>query len=400
MSKEHRSKTSKLLIACFILTGIIAIFVLVMCLYIPCNYSTVNNRDLVKKITNELTNNGEGIKASDLPINIQNGTDTELKSNYSYLKTYSDERLLELSELQELGVLDNAVPVDDLWAIYNTYYLDEYQSNVDWLRNLGIWYDNLNTTEVEHTCNDVNCPFVRNLSHILNYDVQTIINSNAHNAYHMQLEEAEAGYNLDDTSWHLIYESYILSSPEFIKELTIHCCSINQTLAENVELSNWAFYGNKFLVNWQLGHISYNVTFKDNIADALKYFNILMDEKVIDEKILQYVPNTFKAYGTDADGINVGDTQIVNITGVDNVNEWLKNRHNVKTSILNSEKFIDCGYTTIYWEIENIEHIDNIPTYDELMSNEEWKKEQLHKLAEQSFWELVSQQKDAQSTEE
>ena len=38
------------------------------------------------------------------------------------------------------------------------------------------------------------------------------------------------------------------------------------------------------------------------------------------------MPNTFKAYGTDADGINVGDTQIVNITGIDNVNEWLKNK--------------------------------------------------------------------------
>lgn len=392
VAPEKKKNHIKLKILSFIITGL----TVSTTMYMPINYSTFVNNFIIKDIETNLTGEVGGIVASEENIKIES-TDYDIISSSKYILNLAEKALTTLEAHQELGLLKTNINVRDLWSIYYKYYADKYNKNLQLFEQLVLWYNNLqkiDTENYENICNSKECLFVNELSNIMEIDYNTIINSNAHKAYHLQLEQSVNQLVLTEDDLHIAYETYILTNPEYIKSVKLNLTLLNQKLIdEKPNLCDWAVFGNDHLVRMQLGNIKYKQEFSgEQLTELLKYIDLTLDEKVLSKAILPYVPNTFLAFSTDSNGFNSIDTSVINITGVENLEEWLLEHNNTsinkKQPVLKSNRLLNYGYAQLYWEIERIQHIENIPTFEQVTTDTELMKNIKLRLVEQTVWQM------------
>lgn len=388
--KKKLSKTAKLNIIQFSVIGII----LIVALYIPVKYSTAANNRIINKMTDAITGEVGGIMASNVDVGIE-GYDYKVKSSQTYIMEQGDEQLNRLKRYQELGVLETNVDLDDLWAVYYAYYSDNYRENLELYKQLTMWFSELQKKDAEGfecTCTGEDCLFVSELSDIVAIDINELKKSNAHTVYHKQVAESEQTLELTDKELQQAYEAYIITNPEYVDELVLNFTCINNNIIENSpRIGNWALNGKDWLVRWCLGNIKYTKTFyKAEVAELMKYIDFTTDDGLITDEIVALVPNALLSFGVDKDGLSTGNTTIVNVTNVENLEEWLKDvditapYKNINTDA----QFIDCGYAQLHWEIEHIDYMNNLPTFEELKENEEWVKATRTRLIEQAIWQM------------
>ena len=363
--------------------------------HIPFKYSTWIEGQYIKELESSIIGTVGGVATTNDELSIE-GISYKIVSGETYVTNQAEQKLKELDELKDLGILKTNSNMRDLWSMYYAYYAEEYKENIELFERLILWYSGLQTTNCEGYelhCNDDNCTFVTELSTIMTETADSIRNSNAHKVYHKQLEESAESISLTEDELKLAYETYILTNTNYIKSVTLDFALINNKLASEKQTANWALYGNENLVRWQLGDIRYSKTFNslETIKTLSKYIDLTLDEQLLNSSILQYVPNTALMLGMDEDGFETDDTRIVNITGVENVEEWLLNFDTSKKlqSISMKNTKVDVGYANIFWSITNVQHIDNIPTYESLSQNSAWIKELKETVTEQTIWQML-----------
>lgn len=366
--------------------------ILGLALYTPVKYSTAATSSIVRQLTDAITGTLGGIAASTEEVELE-GYDFNVKSSQNFIMENGDKQLDYLERFAELGILDSNVTIDDLWAIYYTYFSEDYAANIGLYQQIVAWYSNLDKEdngEYVNTCVNENCKFVQEMGNIIALDTDSIINSNAHATYHNQVAQSEQSIELSEEDMHQVYESYILTTPEHIDNLTIRFTLLNQRLLEEKpDLANWALNTDSMIVNCLLGKIKYSVKFDStDIAEVMRYINTALDDAIITDEIVAYVPNSLLSYGVDADGLSTGITTVVNVTGVENLEEWLKNYKpgTYYKNITTDEQFIDLGFAKLYWDIESIDYADNIPTYEQCMSDTDWLLKVRTDLVEQAVW--------------
>lgn len=387
-----------------ILLTIVLIGLVIGLSVIPIKYSTVNNKRTIAKLTDTLIKcqeglmDGEyGIIASDRPVEVE-GSDYNVISSADYITSTSAYKTEQFNRLKDLGILKSNVNPKDLWTIYAGYAYDIYNKNMPIFNRISLWYSALqeeDTSGYMHDCDGTECPFVQEVSSVLEETEDAIKNSNAHKAYHKSIESAAAQLELSDDELKQVYEAYVLTSAELVKDITLKFTVLNTQLQESKLFANWAAHGNRLLVNSMLGNISYKKTFTGNeIVELYKLITVTDDVKAISTDVAELVPITLFQLGING-VVSTGGTTITNVSDVENLEEWLEEHdpNKVKTvkqdDVLTTNRLIDIGYGQIYWEIESINHLDNIPTYDECKNNQEWLFSIRKSLTEQSVWQVI-----------
>lgn len=367
--------------------------ILCIALYTPFTYSTLANNRIIKHITDAITEEYGGIVASSNPVEVE-GYDFKVKCSQDYIMENGDEQLAYLERFKELGILKTNVDIDDLWAVYYTYYSSDYNDNIELYQQLVAWYSGLNEADngdATHTCDGKNCKFVNEMQTFLLETKENIITSNAHLTYHVQIAESAAQLALTETELQQAYEAYILSSPQFIDKLVVDFTVLNQTLlTNNIKLANWAINSDEKIVNTLLGEIKYTTEFNStDCKEVLRYIETTLDEEIITDEIVEYVPNALMAYATGSSGISTGNTTIVNITNVENIEEWLAENEGYTQykDAATDVQFIDLGYAQLHWDISSIDYVENIPTFEECSTNAEWVNTIRNQLVEQAVWQ-------------
>lgn len=393
-SKEKDSKVKKTRFIS-VRTLIWLIFVLVstaFILYMPLKYSTIRNNSIVKRLTDAITGEQGGIVASNIEQEVE-GYDYKVKSSQDFIMEQGDKQLNILKRCKELGILKTNVNIDDLWAIYYAYYSDDYNANLGLYMQLIAWFSDLqkeDNTGFEHYCLGDNCAFITELEDIVALDRNALIKSNAHSTYHRQINESMAELQLTEEDLQQVYEAYILTNPEYVESMTINFTLLNIDVCDkNEALANYILNSNAKYINLLFGNVKYSTTLdKTQVAEAMKYIDFTADSSIINDEILPLVPNAVRSYGI-SNGLSTESTTIINITGVEDVEEWLK-QNNSKTplkSVSTDTQFIDCGYAKLHWDIKNIDYVDNIPTLEELRQDTEWKNDMYFRLIEQAVWQ-------------
>lgn len=370
------------------------IVALIMILTVPIKYSTIANNKIIKKLVSVIEGGYGGIVASNIPIDIE-GYDFDLKASQYYIMDSGDKDVATLKRCAELNLLQTNINIEDLCTIFYAYYADEYNANLSLYKQIGAWYSELEANDNGTyilKCNNTKCKFVREISSILDLDAETITNSNAHCTYHNQVEKSLEDLELSDNELQQVYEAYILTNHEYIREMSLDFTIIHQDLLMKKEkLSNWILNTDSRLVRFLFGDVKYSVNVsKENLAEVLNYIDFAKDEEIITDEILPLVPLAVQSYGVSPMGLHTDSTTVINISDIDNVEEWLKGNHDkhVYKSVTTDEQFIDCGFAKLFWDIKNISYIDNIPTLDELLSDSNWLKEQKIALIEQAVWQM------------
>ena len=378
-----------------ICAGIIVVLLVVV--IFSSTFSTVRIAGDMTAMENMLTDNGQGILSSDQPIAVTDNT--SIKSSYDYMITQGDIMLEDWKNMQELGLFSKNIDGSTLWSIYYTLCITTYQENSGWYTGIANWYDSLEETNTDKitTCKDENCRFIAELSSILNYSIDELINSNAHNVYHAQLDESIAAIELTDADWTSAYEAYLISSPEFIESITLKSTLLIPEVQKHPKLANWAAYGNIHCVRWLLGDIAKIITYteQEDIKQLLNYIDITQDAQVLSGTIIQYAPNLLLLYGRDELSLDLGDTYIQNITNIEDIDAWLEKQAKSKKQyedVTTSDKRIDIGCGVLYWDLLSIKHVEELPTFDEMMNNTAWKQETLYAVTEATFWQMVYDQ--------
>ena len=347
----------------------------------------------ITDIENILTNNGDGISASDTPIEVTENV--SVKPSVDYLNTEGGQMLDDWLKLQNLKLFTSHIDNKSLWSLYYTYSYNDYHENLSWMKGVANWYDQLNNdteTECTTTCNDPNCQFCKELDRILDADLEEILNSHAHQVYHAQLQQSIDSTELSEEDWYATYSAYIISEPSFIKSLTLKTVLVNNRLQKNETLSNFAYYGNKALVKGLFGGIVKTNTYtkQSDIEQILDIVDLTADEDTLDRQIIDVAPELLITYGNLGKAIDLGDTYVQKIEGTDDVEEWLKTKDELRyKNVLDIDKVLDIGCALLYWDVESIEHIEKLPTFEEMMNDEEWKNEMLYKIVENAFWNSV-----------
>lgn len=364
-----------------------------MSMHIPFTYSTFAHKRIVNQLTSAITSEYDGIVASTNEVEVE-GYNYNVKSSQDFIIEHGDEQLDYLARFEELGMLKSGVDVDDLWAVYYTYFSEDYAANINLYQQIVAWYSVLedeDNGDYINTCAGEDCRFVDEINSIIALDKQAIIDSNAHATYHKQVAESEQVMELTDEDMQQLYETYLLTHPEFVDSIAFDFTLVNQLLlTEKPDLANWALNYDKFPVEFLLGNIKYSAQFSgEQVAEIFRYMNTALDDEIITDEIVAYVPKSLLAYGVDADGLSTGITTIVNITGVENVEEWLKNNKSIThyKDITTEEQFIDLGFAKLFWDIKSIDYADNIPTYEELTARPEWVQKIRTDLVEQAVWQ-------------
>lgn len=369
----------------------LALVALGILLYTPMKYSTVVSNSIVKEMTEAITGEQGGIVASNIEHEVE-GYDYKVKSSQDFIMEQGDKQLNILKRCKELNILDTNVNIDDLWAIYYAYFSDDYNANLGLYSQLTAWYSDLqnsDSTGYEYTC-DNNCSFVTELSPIVAVEKNALKSSNAHAVYHKQIDESIASLEITEAELQQLYEAYLLTNPEYVESITLDLTLLHTDLTEkNKPLADWALNTNNFLVNWLLGDIKNTITLnKAEVAEVMKYIDFTEDSSIITDEIVILVPNAVRSYGIEM-GLDTGNTTIVNITGVEDIEKWLSENGN-KTSVKNTatdNKFIDCGFARLYWDIIDIDYVDNIPTLEQLSKDPAWVNEVYFRLMEQAVWQ-------------
>ena len=367
--------------------------VLCIALYTPFTYSTLANNRIVKELTKEITETYGGIVASNEPVEVE-GYDYMVKSSQDFIMNNGDMQLDYLRRFEELGILKSNVNIDDLWAIYYTYFSSDYNENIELYKQLVAWYSDLDkedNSNYENTCTDERCLFVTEMTNILSINSTEIINSNAHSTYHAQLTESVSALELSEADLQRAYEAHILSNANYLASLSIDFTLLNQTLlTKNTSLANWALNTDNGVVTWVLGNIKYSEDFNsDEIKEVLRYIDITLDDEIVTDEIIAYVPNALLAYGVDSDGLVTDNTTIVNVTDIENLEEWLSENNNKKSykDVTTDTQFIDLGYAKLHWDIKSIDYTENIPTFEECINDTTWLNTIRTQLVEQAIWQ-------------
>lgn len=361
--------------------------------YTPFKYSTTANNRIVHNLTDAITGEVGGIVASEKEIEVE-GYDYKVASSQEYITTLGDKQMGRLKRLKELKVLKTNVDIDDLWAIYYAYYAEEYNTNLTLYQRLTAWFSDLQAVDIgdfEHDCTGAACTFISELSNILAVDDEWLKNSNGHAAYHKQLEESLAELEIEESDLELAYEAYVLTRPEYITAMSLDITILNHTLLNNnPKLANWALNSPAGQVNAILGKIKYSVDLNQaEIAEIMQFVDFTSDDEIITDEVVAYLPNSLFSFGVDADGLSTGNTTIVNVTDVENLEEWLA-ENKQKTYYKNAAtdvQIIDLGYAQLHWDIKSIDYIDNIPSFEEIMQDAEWVHDMKTQLLEQAVWQ-------------
>lgn len=396
IERAVRRKAILLVVLCLTILGLFAANIVTRCLY-----GLVQVHTDITEMEKVLTNNGEGIKSSDQNVTIT--AKVHVKSSYEYMITKGQQLINNFKEIQNLGLFDKDINGDELWSLYYTYSFNEYVDNIDAFKTIAAWYAGLNdenVTDLQPAECDGNCRFIGELSAILINTVQEIKDSQAHSIYHQQLKQSAIELNLTEEDWKSAYSVYLISNPEFIKSIKLKTVLVNNKVQLKTKLVNWMYYGNEKQVSTMCSSkVLKNKTFttQAEIIELLKYISITLDEQILDSQVIEQVPELLISYGARGIAIDLGETYIQNITGVQDVTEWLE-KHDKNSierlDVTTSGKYIDIGCGLVYWDILELEHIDKLPTFEDMLNNETWKYETALRLTENNFWQSVYSQKN------